>query len=473
MTGDPSGLIYGTDNLVTTDAYAAYTQGTYTFNDNWALTLGIRYARDEKSAFEQRAGYEEFNVADPNGFGEFALPAFEGLCTAPPPFGFGLTSCAQAGLTPLAMLNIFMGSAAPNFNPLPTPNAPIVPTCALDDPDCATPLRLRGIPLTFSDASERSKKKWSRWTWRANLEWTPNEDSLFYLGATTGYRSGGFSLGLLDTQGEVLDDDGSVNILLNGPPATYDAEDVLALEFGYKGTLFQDRLQVFSALYWYDYKDYQDQVDGTNDTTGGDQQIVINVPKARNMGFEIEANWLATDNWLIGGNYSYTRSEYRSDVFIVENDNPARPEVLFRDVVPDPNNPGDTIITNATVRNLRGNDLKQIPRHKGTILTTYDWNLAAGNLTLGANLSYTGLSWQTGIKRNLDKIPARYRANAYLAFTDSQQRYTIRAFIDNITDEGAARNIQTGGQGAAWRRTASYLYPRFYGLDVTVRFSNL
>jgi iron complex outermembrane receptor protein len=231
---------------------------------------------------------------------------------------------------------------------------------------------------------------------------------------------------------------------------------VIAYELGYKGSLFDDRLQLFSALYLYDYEGYQDEVEEFQPATGGSSNVVINVDDARNAGWEIEGVWLATDNWTIGGNYSYTRTEHKSDVFIVEDDNPAVPNTLF----------------DSRVVNLKGNDLKRIPRNKATVYSWYDLPFTAGVLTFGGSLAYTGSFWDSGIKRDLDKIPDRFRLDLSATFRENQGRYTVRAFVDNVTDEGTARGIGTPTASGNWRQTAQYLYPRFYGIDFTVNFGN-
>ncbi|MDZ7669367.1 MAG: hypothetical protein U5Q16_08070 [Gammaproteobacteria bacterium] len=66
--GDPNGAFYEYANTVDTEAVAAYTQGTYSFNEQWALTLGIRWAEDKKEAFENRTGYFEAEINDPANF---------------------------------------------------------------------------------------------------------------------------------------------------------------------------------------------------------------------------------------------------------------------------------------------------------------------------------------------------------------------------------------------------------------------
>ena len=41
------------------NSYAAYTQGVYTFNEHFALTLGARWARDQLTGEENTAYYNE------------------------------------------------------------------------------------------------------------------------------------------------------------------------------------------------------------------------------------------------------------------------------------------------------------------------------------------------------------------------------------------------------------------------------
>ena len=116
---------------------------------------------------------------------------------------------AQAnGITDLAWVNILMGNATTNFVQSPLaydpslpldPTNPIPPTCAYDSVDCDTPMRLEGIPLGGVSLA-RDSKKWSKLTGRFNIDWTPNDQTLVYLSYTTGYRSGGFGLGISDAR---------------------------------------------------------------------------------------------------------------------------------------------------------------------------------------------------------------------------------------------------------------------------------
>lgn len=53
--------------------------------------------------------------------------------------------------------------------------------------------------------------------------------------------------------------------------------------------------------------------------------MVRNVDKAEHQGVEFELTWLPTDSLTIGGNGRYTKTEYKSDFFGFEDDNPAFP----------------------------------------------------------------------------------------------------------------------------------------------------
>jgi iron complex outermembrane receptor protein len=330
------------------------------------------------------------------------------------------------------------------------PQMPISPTCALDDQDCLTPLNLQGMPISFADRSKGSDS-WDDINFRVVVDWSPSDSTLLYGSVTTGYRAGGYSLGLLGTQTSIPGEAGS-----RGEPRSYDDETVVAYELGYKGTLFDDTLQLFSSIYYYDYEGYQDEVQERNAAGSGDQ-VVVNAGDAINYGWELEGTWLPTDNWTIGGNYSWTQTEYQDDIFISINDNPDRPEPLFSE----------------EIYNLEGNDLKRIPEHKFTTWTNYDISFPTGILTFSGAYSYTGDFYDTGVKRDLDRVRGRGRLDVSAIWRDNADRWNVRAFIDNVTDEGTARGLGTASAFQDYQLTATYLYPRFYGVDVTYRFGHL
>jgi iron complex outermembrane receptor protein len=441
--GDPGGASYEYFNNVVTKALAAYTQGTYTFDENWALTVGVRWAKDDKSASENRTGYFEGDISSSGNFAGLG-PALIGQCNA----AFG-TDCSALGLTPLAIANIFAGAATPTFDP----TNPISPTCALGSSNCATPLLLQGIPFSFADQAA-DEDDWGDVSFRVNLDWTPSEDTLIYGSVTTGYRAGGYSLGIGDSRavGELL---------------TYDQEEVVAYELGYKSTLLDGQLQVNASAYIYDYSDYQDRIEIFNGQTNTALDQVINADSAINSGLEVEVTWLASDALTIGGNASYTKAEYDSDLFVLEDDNPAYPTSIFSDFSFDTANPG---ADNFLIRNYNGNALKRIPEWKATIWASYEWQFSESSLTAGAVYAYTGSYYSSGVERTLDEVPERTRIDLSLIWRDSSENWTVKGFVDNVTDQVYARGLDTPTEARDFRLVAEPLYPRYYGVDVTYRF---
>ncbi len=448
--GDPFGRVYAIDNNVETEAWAVFSQGTYTFNEEWALTIGVRYAEDDKDATENRGGRTDIDADEVNclltigatNCAELGIApvAFDAFCT-----GTYGAPCATVGLTDLAVMNMFTGAAS--FTPTLDPQMPITPTCELTDQDCTNPLNLDGLPISFADQSS-DDDSWSDFNFRVNLDWSPNDNTLIYGSVTTGYRAGGYSLGLLGTTSA---DGGATN-----PPRSYDDETVVAYEIGYKGSLLDDTLQLFSSFYYYDYEGYQDEVSEDN-AAGSTDSVVINAGDATNFGWEIEGTWLPTDNWTLGGNYSWTQTEYQDDVIVLINDDPSRPQPLYP----------------VAQYNLEGNDLKRIPEHKFTIYSGYDFVLPTGTVNFNGAYSYTGDYYDTGVKRDLDRVRGRGRLDVSATWRDNMDRWVVRAFVDNVTDEGSARGLGTSSGFQDYQLTADYLYPRFYGVDVTYRFGHL
>jgi iron complex outermembrane receptor protein len=84
-----------------TDVYAAFGQTTYSFTDEWLLTLGLRYTAEEKTV----DGYVE-NVSTAPAANIPGIPTFVDLIAAP---GAGNEDLEKDGFTWLANLRYFLG----------------------------------------------------------------------------------------------------------------------------------------------------------------------------------------------------------------------------------------------------------------------------------------------------------------------------------------------------------------------------
>jgi outer membrane receptor protein involved in Fe transport len=250
-------------------SYAGYTQAVYTFNPKFALTMGVRRARDKLDGEENLWYYDESIV----------------------PLGFDNTT---GGASSLAAVNQALGYLSP--------------TGQIADPQR---LLVNGIPFS-QDLWRALNRTDDDTTWRVNLDFTPTDRDLIYLSATKGSRAGGFNL-----------------VFFSANP-TYKTESLISYELGYKGTMRDGTLQLNSALYLYDYSHVEtfgtgpSAFDPTLTSTS-----VFSVPTAQIVGWDTDMDWLITDNLTLGANFSYTHSEYTDHFNVDDPNNAARPPSLF------------------------------------------------------------------------------------------------------------------------------------------------
>ena len=434
--GDARGDWYHHQNKNRNEATAVYTQGTWTINDQFALVVGLRYAEDTKEVREIRGGYFElggFGIG--NAYG--ALPGFNTS---------GLFAGLTPGLTALGQLNIAMGNATYSGDA----QNPLTPTCPLTDASCATPLRLAdGVPISYTSHTA-DEETWRDTNYRVNLDYTPTDDILIYGSVTTGYRSGGFALGVTDAR---LTDPSTGEL----KPQQYDQEQVLAFELGYKGLHLDGTMQINASIYTYQYDDYQDRVNVFDASRGSTVDVVQNADEATNSGFEVEGLWLPTERLTVGGNYSYTDTAYDSDYFIAVDDDPSLPASLFGNATNRP----DLFAVNA-----KGNQLKKIPEHKWTLWSAYNLPTQIGNFDFRGTYSYTGEYYDEGYEEDRDLVPDRFRIDLSATWRNVSEDWSVRLFVNNVTDEMNLRDVTTATETSNWRQSGAILTPRFYGLDI-------
>ena len=128
--------------------------------------------------------------------------------------------------------------------------------------------------LSFIDSSISDKN----WSWRAGLNFKPNEDSLLYATVARGVKSGGFFNGI------------TTNSFALAP---YRPEKLTDYEVGAKARLLDRRLSVDASAFWYDYDDLQTQ---TFTNVGAVSLIKLgNVDHATVKGIDLQIVWLPVD----------------------------------------------------------------------------------------------------------------------------------------------------------------------------------
>lgn len=401
-----SDLLYHTQTHK--EAFAAYAQTVWDINESFTLTTGIRYAEDEVTAEENLFRYIE---------------AAGGIVDAILANALGFP---QGGL---AAYNILNGGLVPDAS----------------HPGGFRPTELAvngGIPAAVSVYRPFHRKD-DKITWRINLDWNFSDSGLMYFSATTGTRAGGHNL-----------------VFFSATP-TYDPEELLAYEIGLKTQYFDNSLQVNASVYLYDYDTIHTvavevvppltDFGGTATTTTS----VLQAPGADIYGFEVEALWLTTENLTLGGNFSYTPSEYTGDLFIQDPSGYENPESLFSNF-------------EGLTQNIKGNKVLQVPELKYTGWASYNVQLSGGaNLEFFGVYSYIGDVYYTPFENDDDMAQSYDRVDLRMTWTSSQGNWVVTGFVNNILDEVGVLQVLRQGEGENFRRTAGTTLPRMYGVELS------
>ncbi|MEH6583223.1 MAG: TonB-dependent receptor [Halioglobus sp.] len=283
---------------------------------------------------------------------------------------------------------------------------------------------------SFLDPSVDNRKledDWDNVSGRVVLDYMPVDEHLFYGSVSTGYKAGGFSLGTL---AEV---------------PSFDEEEVLSYEVGYKGT-FNEVLRVNAAAYFYDYSDMQVFV-----TRLTDQNLpvsaVTNADEAEVKGLEVETVWLATENLTLMANYSYIDGEYTD--FCCFTNQLGEPELGNQD--------------------LSGNPLTQAPENKVFMNASYSLQTASvGEFVFSGSYTWVDERQYSVFDEDVTRAEDYYRVDAMLSWYSPQQNIRVILSGKNLTEEDnfshLTRITRDGGINGQINE------PRVYGLEVQFDF---
>ncbi|CAN1512750.1 CirA Outer membrane receptor proteins, mostly Fe transport [Caulobacteraceae bacterium] len=152
------------------------------------------------------------------------------------------------------------------------------------------------IVSPYTEAVDRT---WNSFDPSIALNYKVSDDVMVYASWATGYKSGAFQFIAIDAL--------SANQVAN-------PEDVESIEIGLKSTLFNDRLRFNVAMFNMDYKDLQQL--RLVPIGGGVTRIVItNAASSTIQGLEVDAKWVASENWSFDLNYGYLDATFDNYVF--------------------------------------------------------------------------------------------------------------------------------------------------------------
>ena len=129
-------------------------------------------------------------------------------------------------------------------------------------------------------------------SWRVGAEWKPLERTLLYANVSKGFKAGGFP-------------DLGATAAAQYLPASQ--ESILAYEAGFKTSLIARTLQLNGAVFYYDYHDKQ-ILGRILDPLFGPLLKLVNVPRSRITGAEMQLAWAPIHRLLLSAGVSYIDS---------------------------------------------------------------------------------------------------------------------------------------------------------------------
>ncbi|WP_292965594.1 TonB-dependent receptor [Novosphingobium sp. UBA1939] len=279
-------------------------------------------------------------------------------------------------------------------------------------------------------------KGWSSVTPKVLLEFKPSDTSLLYASVTKGFKSGVINIGSTD--------------------AAINPETVWSYEAGFKQKLADNRLLLSGAVFYYDYKDLQVSFVNANSIVQ-----TINAATARNYGGELELEGRVTRNFRINLSASYLNAQFTKFCNAYYGAGfPARPGISYAAC---PTTPG--------LVDLSGKRLPNAPRF--TFGGGFNWDIPLGN---DSRLAVNGdIKWQSKVYftefNNRDAEQGAYAmANAGLTWHSPNDRYSIGAWVKNLTNKFVISNNIITAATFAYVRVGSVMPPRTYGVTAAFNF---
>lgn len=134
-------------------------------------------------------------------------------------------------------------------------------------------------------------------SWRAGVDFKPNNHTLLYASVSKGYKSGSFP---------------TLNASLFSQFAAASQESILAYEAGFKLGLLGRTLQLNGAAFYYDYTDKQFRGRILNTPNiFGPVETLLNIPKSEIKGAELQLTWAPVSGLMITSAGTYLDSKVR------------------------------------------------------------------------------------------------------------------------------------------------------------------
>ncbi|MCY4532778.1 MAG: TonB-dependent receptor, partial [Gammaproteobacteria bacterium] len=353
------------------------------------------------------------------------------------------------------------GVAAANATAFGRLSADPEQACGADEAgDCFGVVRIIMRDGTIEGLEGKQGATWDETTWNVGVEYTPNDNVMYYGRISTGARAGGF-----------------FGWSTFSAPWSWEAEKLTNYEVGAKGLYFDNALQLSATYFHQNFDPYwvfarrwktPDEIAAepfesptTNAISGIDGTTIG--------GIELEGAWRISDSVTLRGFYNWLDSSIGAYEAIYTYDivgAPPAPWAQIRYTDAD-GNTISTWIKNQTLE-YEGNQLPNQAEHKASLTLAYDTPLPAewGSLELLTILSYTGKKFVELGNQDAYAIDPFKRWDFRANWRSPDESYSVSLYVQNLLDQ-AGLQLWSPREGiGAW---GTVVEPREVGLNITYR----
>ena len=282
---------------------------------------------------------------------------------------------------------------------------------------------------------------WDKATWRGALEYDVAAESMLYASVETGFKSGGYSL--------------------SATYPVYQPETITAYTIGSKNRFFDNRLQANLEVFDWDYKNQQIS-HLAYDTNGTLVFPTLNVGHSTIRGAELNLQWLATKDTLLGADVQYLHSRY--DEYVYTTPYFGTPPASG---CPYTIQPGPPVVA---ALNCSGMTPPQSPEWTMTLNAQQTVHLGSYKLIGTVDTHY-----QSKTLTGLDFLPVEEQksywiTDAYLALESPNGRWTLTGYVRNLSNTEVITGSFLQPLTGTALPNATVAPPRTYGAMLGVRF---
>jgi len=287
------------------------------------------------------------------------------------------------------------------------------------------PINLSSIDFSVLEINN-IHRDWNNLTYKIGAEYDLTEQSFLYATFSTGFLSG-------NAQGA-----------FNGK-ASYDEQQVSALELAYKSTLLENKLRLNLTYYANDYTDLL--ATGFNDFQGTTLAIVDNAGSIKARGLEIELDWLANEFIQMSLRGEFSTAEYEN--FVTSNP--------FQEG-------GETINNLENLLRLDGKQVMYSPDLSLSLMASYIQPINEyGQLTSSLLIHYSGEYRTSDEPYQFSEQPSYSTINAVFLWELPNSQWQVMGYINNLTkEEVLTRSTRFGGNVVG----ADYADPKMFGVKI-------